>query len=129
MLTVCSVRLPSNVDVILQSSLASLADLGYTVEWRVINAAEYGMPQRRRRTYIVGYRENSNVSRQVQELKDWVLYEGVLAKAFPFKPKDKTSLNLRLKELLRRFRIISTKKEKTVHLEMPVSCATVVYIR
>ena len=58
--------------------LASLADLGYTVEWRVINAAEYGMPQRRRRTYIVGYRENSNVSRQVQELKDWVLYEGVL---------------------------------------------------
>ena len=26
--------------------LASLADLGYTVEWRVINAAEYGMPQR-----------------------------------------------------------------------------------
>ena len=70
--------------------LASLADLGYTVEWRVINAAEYGMPQRRRRTYIVGYRENSNVSRQVQELKDWVLYEGVLAKAFPFKPKDKT---------------------------------------
>lgn len=70
--------------------LASLADLGYTVEWRVINAADYGMPQRRRRTYIVGYREDSNVSRQVQELKDWVLYEGVLAKAFPFKPKDKT---------------------------------------
>ena len=70
--------------------LASLADLGYTVEWRVINAAEYGMPQRRRRTYIVGYREESHVSKQVQELKDWVLYEGVLAKAFPFKPKDKT---------------------------------------
>lgn len=35
--------------------LASLADLGYIVEWRVINAADYGMPQRRRRTYIVGY--------------------------------------------------------------------------
>ena len=70
--------------------LASLADLGYTVEWRVINAADYGMPQRRRRTYIVGYHEDSHVSKQVQELKDWVLYEGVLAKAFPFKPKDKT---------------------------------------
>jgi len=41
--------------------LASLADLGYVVEWRVINAADYGMPQRRRRvsdTYrtIQGYR-------------------------------------------------------------------------
>lgn len=70
--------------------LASLADLGYTVEWRVINAADYGMPQRRRRTYIVGYHEDSHVSSQVHDLKDWALYEGVLAKAFPFKPKDKT---------------------------------------
>lgn len=69
--------------------LASLADLGYTVEWRVINAADYGMPQRRRRTYIVGYHEDSHVSSQVHDLKDWALYEGVLAKAFPFKPKDK----------------------------------------
>lgn len=68
--------------------LASLADLGYTVEWRVINAADYGMPQRRRRTYIVGYREESHISNKVQDLKDWTLYEGVLAKAFPFKPKD-----------------------------------------
>ena len=70
--------------------LASLADLGYTVEWRVINAADYGMPQRRRRTYIVGYCENSNVSNKVEDLKDWVLYDGVLAKAFPFKPKTET---------------------------------------
>lgn len=68
--------------------LAPLADLGYLVEWRVINAAEYGMPQRRRRTYIVGYREHSHVSNLIQELKDWVLYEGVLAKAFPFTAKD-----------------------------------------
>lgn len=68
--------------------LASLADLGYTVEWRVINAADYGMPQRRRRTYIVGYRDGSHISNKVQDLKDWTLYEGVLAKAFPFKPKD-----------------------------------------
>lgn len=70
--------------------LASLSDLGYTVEWRVINAAEYGMPQRRRRTYIVGYREGSHVSNKINSLKDWVLHEGVLAKAFTFKPKDKT---------------------------------------
>lgn len=70
--------------------LASLADLGYTVEWRVINAAEYGMPQRRRRTYIVGYREDSPVYNKVKDLKDWVLYDGVMAKAFPFRAKDKT---------------------------------------
>lgn len=77
--------------------LASLADLGYTVEWRVINAADYGMPQRRRRTYIVGYREDSHVSNQVQGLKDWVLYEGVLAKAFPFTAKNNTISEFEIK--------------------------------
>lgn len=70
--------------------LASLADLGYTVEWRVINAAEYGMPQRRRRTYIVGYRDNSTISRKVETLEKWVLFDGVMAKAFPFVQKAKT---------------------------------------
>lgn len=72
--------------------LASLADLGYIVEWRVINAADYGMPQRRRRTYIVGYREDSVVAKQMAEKKDWVLYDGVLAKAFPFE-SEKNSLS------------------------------------
>lgn len=67
--------------------LASLSNLGYTVEWRVINAADYGMPQRRRRTYIVGYREESVVCRKIESLEDWVLFEGVMAKAFPFSKK------------------------------------------
>ena len=68
--------------------LASLSDLGYTVEWRVINAAEYGMPQRRRRTYIVGYRDGSVVDGKIAELDKWVLYDGVMAKAFPFEGKE-----------------------------------------
>ena len=34
--------------------LASLADLGYEVEWRVANAADYGFPQKRRRVFIIG---------------------------------------------------------------------------
>lgn len=67
--------------------LASLADLGYTVEWRVINAADYGMPQRRRRTYIVGYRQDSVVKSKIESLDKWVLYDGVMAKAFPFTQK------------------------------------------
>lgn len=71
--------------------LASLADLGYTVEWRVINAAEYGMPQRRRRTYIVGYRKGSHVNEKIEGLNNWVLYEGVMAKAFPFEQKEGTT--------------------------------------
>ena len=67
--------------------LASLADLGYVVEWRIINAADYGMPQRRRRTYIVGYQKNSVVARKIDDMADWVKFDGVMAKAFEFKPK------------------------------------------
>ncbi|MBO4561573.1 MAG: DNA (cytosine-5-)-methyltransferase [Bacteroidaceae bacterium] len=68
--------------------LASLADLGYVVEWRIINAADYGMPQRRRRTYIVGYLKDSVVAQKVEGLADWVKFDGVLAQAFPFRQKD-----------------------------------------
>lgn len=70
--------------------LVSLSDLGYMVEWRIINAADYGMPQRRRRTYIVGYRKESVVAGQMEKMSDWVNYDGVLAKAFPFTQKDGT---------------------------------------
>jgi len=70
--------------------LASLSDLGYVVEWRVINAADYGMPQRRRRTYIVGYQKDSIVAQKIDKMEDWVEFDGVMAKAFEFRPKDKT---------------------------------------
>ncbi len=70
--------------------LASLADLGYIVEWRIINAADYGMPQRRRRTYIVGYQKNSAVAQKIERMEDWVEFDGVMAKAFEFRPKNGT---------------------------------------
>ena len=41
--------------------LASFAELGYIVEWRVINAADYGMPQRRRRVFIMGYAGDTSI--------------------------------------------------------------------
>ena len=70
--------------------LASLADLGYIVEWRIINAADYGMPQRRRRTYIVGYQKGSVVAKKIERMEDWVKFDGVLAQAFPFRAKEET---------------------------------------
>src|SRR5690606_22685049 len=68
--------------------LASLADLGYAVEWRVINAADYGMPQRRRRVFILGYLEGTSVHARVafEDATSWVVGSGVLAKAFPVEP-------------------------------------------
>ncbi|MEI4803871.1 DNA (cytosine-5-)-methyltransferase [Bacillus sp. FJAT-51639] len=40
--------------------LASFRDAGYTVEWRVINAADYGFSQRRRRIFIFAYLNESH---------------------------------------------------------------------
>ena len=70
--------------------LASLSDLGYIVEWRIVNAADYGMPQRRRRTYIVGYQKDSIVAQKIEKMEDWVEFDGVMAKAFEFRPKEKS---------------------------------------
>ena len=70
--------------------LASLADLGYVVEWRIINAADYGMPQRRRRTYILGYQKDSVVAKQIEQMADWVEFDGVMAKAFEITPRKGT---------------------------------------
>lgn len=63
--------------------LASLSDLGYCVEWRVINAAEYGMPQRRRRTYMFAFKQNSIFVGTISNPKDWLYQNGMMAKAFP----------------------------------------------
>lgn len=43
----------------LQVILNTLDDLGYKVSWRVLNAANFGVPQERKRIYIVGTRKNA----------------------------------------------------------------------
>jgi len=65
--------------------LKSLNDLGYAVEWRVINAAEYGMPQRRRRIFFIGYHKTTDVYKRLSKSKktDWLLGKGTIANAFP----------------------------------------------
>ncbi|MFA7302477.1 MAG: DNA (cytosine-5-)-methyltransferase [Candidatus Paceibacterota bacterium] len=66
--------------------LASLNDLGYIVEWRIINAAEYGMPQRRRRIFILGYKKSTAIGKRILKAKNaeaWVTKDGTIAKAFP----------------------------------------------
>jgi DNA (cytosine-5)-methyltransferase 1 len=70
--------------------LSSLSSLGYIVEWRVINAADYGMPQRRRRTYMVAYRLGTPLADQFSATGDktgWVLQGGIMPQAFPCQAK------------------------------------------
>ena len=67
--------------------LKSLNDLGYAVEWRVINAADYGMPQKRHRVYFLGYHKTSSVYKKIKKTTttNWIAKEGILAKAFKIK--------------------------------------------
>ena len=64
--------------------LSCLNRLGYAVEWRVINAADYGLPQRRRRVFMVGYHKNSNIYKTLSSSSssEIINSEGVLENAF-----------------------------------------------
>src|SRR3990167_4250261 len=59
--------------------LTSLASLGYVVEWRVINAADYGKPQRRRRIFILAYRNGTALANALRSSEpiNWITKEGV----------------------------------------------------
>lgn len=74
--------------------LKSLDDLGYAVEWRVINAAEYGMPQRRRRIFFLGYHKSTEIYKSLKksEKLHWLIEEGTISKAFPVGKEDSKKL-------------------------------------
>lgn len=83
--------------------LGSLNELGYSVEWRVINAAEYGRAQRRRRVFLFVFRNDTDWAKrldsQFENLKDedllnlkdfstyepYIFEEGLFARQFPIK--------------------------------------------
>ena len=93
--------------------LACFRDEGYTVEWRVINAAEYGYQQRRRRTYIFAYKDTTKYAKRINKITkykqsknpednrngmaDIILKEGFFAK--PFNVDELDSKLLRITEL------------------------------
>ena len=64
--------------------LRTLEDLGYVTEWRVINAADYGMPQRRRRVFILARRvEEVGPLLTESARRTHLLKAGPFATAFP----------------------------------------------
>jgi len=70
--------------------LKSLNNLGYAVEWRVINAADYGMPQRRRRIFILAYLKTTSIYKNLSksDIRSWILNDGIIASAFPVISKE-----------------------------------------
>ncbi len=71
--------------------LSSLNNLGYSVEWRVINASEYGMPQRRRRVFIFASKKDTQTYNiLLNNTPERIINEkGIFAKAFPIKKLKK----------------------------------------
>lgn len=65
--------------------LACLAEEGYSAEWRVVNAAQYGAAQRRRRTFIFAYRNETAYGRKMASAlaEEVIRRDGLMARAFP----------------------------------------------
>lgn len=70
--------------------LRSLYQLGYAVQWRVINAGDYSEPQKRRRTYIIAYHKSTKYYNKMKKinLKDIISKDGIFAKQFPVKEEE-----------------------------------------
>ena len=84
--------------------LACFRDEDYTVEWRVINAAEYGYQQRRRRTFIFAYKNDTHYAKRIKDqtrfapifsdeslkksTKELITEYGFFAKSFPVENID-----------------------------------------
>ncbi|MDF0714826.1 DNA (cytosine-5-)-methyltransferase [Muricauda sp. 334s03] len=80
--------------------LRSLSDLGYAVEWRVINAAEYGMPQRRRRVFFLAYFKDTEMYQKLHNAHptDWMLKDGTFCDAFPVAQTNQDPVEFDLEE-------------------------------
>jgi DNA (cytosine-5)-methyltransferase 1 len=60
--------------------LKTLGDEGYTIEWRVVNAAEYGFPQRRIRVFILATKQKGKNKNSPESI---IAKSGILARSLP----------------------------------------------
>ena len=74
--------------------LRTFYDLGYAVQWQVINAADYGFPQKRKRVFIFACRQDTKYFEYLDEnicdvgLSEIVDKSGIFAKTFPIISSD-----------------------------------------
>ncbi len=73
--------------------LACLSELGYSAEWRVVNAAQYGAAQRRRRTFIFAYRNDTEYGKKMAQVnaQDIIQNSGFMVQAFPIVEMEKVT--------------------------------------
>lgn len=69
----------------------TLDDLGYITQWRMVNAGEYGMPQRRRRIFIFASHKDTKYAQEIINKKDYESYlieDGFFNDVFPIIEED-----------------------------------------
>lgn len=76
--------------------LRTFHDLGYNTEWRVINAADYGAAQRRRRIFIFIWKRDTAYNSTIKKAVDQIYKNGIFAKAFPIEETNLTPLEIDL---------------------------------
>ena len=69
--------------------LKTFDELGYYVQWRVINAGDYSMPQKRRRVFIFAFKKNLKYAKEFRKNK-----ENIFNKVFPVKIDSEKEINL-----------------------------------
>lgn len=77
--------------------LSCLHNLGYCVEWRVINAAEYGFPQKRRRTFFFAAQKGTKWYKNMEKWHfepDFIHNKGFFSDEFKVQQEDTFELNL-----------------------------------
>jgi DNA (cytosine-5)-methyltransferase 1 len=73
--------------------LKTLGMAGYEIEWRIVNSAEYGFPQRRIRVFIVARQKQPGK----KDPRDVILKTGILAQALPVANSDLEIREINLK--------------------------------
>lgn len=81
--------------------LKTLDELGYVTQWRMINAANYGMPQKRRRVFIFATLKETSFAKRILELnqnqlENYLISESIFNKTFPIK---RDSIQIKTKDL------------------------------
>lgn len=78
--------------------LKTLDDLGYNLIWRVINAANYGMPQKRRRVFIFAFKKDTKYSKSLEknDLSE-IVKTSFINRRFPINIEEKENKVIDLK--------------------------------
>lgn len=85
--------------------LRCLEEEGYLVEWRVINAADYGNAQRRRRTFIFAVKKDAVEYSHLEQgpfddsAFEWITASGFFAQSFPVETKHNADHKISVSDL------------------------------